>query len=81
MLCQYTVVLFVNDKAMFVNDNVDNHNVIKLFCYFRKSLDLHDCLLRLSEFGLYSEVRSLYDWPYSHCPDLLALALVQVQCC
>lgn len=42
-------------------------------------MDLHECLLRLSDYGLYKEVRTLYDWPLTRCPDLLALALVQVQ--
>ena len=45
----------------------------------RKSLDLVEVLLKLSETGKYEQVKSLFSFPNKHCPDMLLLALLQVQ--
>ena len=52
------------------------------FCFFvnfRKSLDLVETLLKLAEAGKYDQVKSLFGFPIKHCPDMLLLALLQVQ--
>ncbi|KAF5897986.1 CCR4-NOT transcription complex subunit 1 isoform X1 [Clarias magur] len=43
-----------------------------------KSLDLVECLLRLSEVGHYEQVKQLFSFPIKHCPDMLVLALLQI---
>ncbi|KAL3860717.1 hypothetical protein ACJMK2_010802 [Sinanodonta woodiana] len=43
-----------------------------------KSLDLVECLLRLSEAGHYQQVSELYKFPVQNCPDMLVLALLQI---
>lgn len=46
---------------------------------FRKSLDLIEILLQLSDEGLYSNVMELFTFhPVAHCPDLLLLGLLQL---
>lgn len=44
----------------------------------RKSLDLVESLLRLSEVGQYEQVKQLFSFPIKHCPDMLVLALLQI---
>lgn len=44
----------------------------------RKSLDLVESLLRLSEVGQYDQVKQLFSFPIKHCPDMLVLALLQI---
>ncbi|XP_072169675.1 CCR4-NOT transcription complex subunit 1-like [Diadema setosum] len=44
-----------------------------------KSLDLVEVLLKLSETGKYEQVKNLFSFPIKHCPDMLLLALLQVQ--
>lgn len=44
----------------------------------RKSLDLVESLLRLSEVGQYEQVKQLFGFPIKHCPDMLVLALLQI---
>ena len=46
------------------------------FC--RKSLDLVEALLRLSEVGHYQQVSELFKFPIQNCPDMLVLALLQI---
>ncbi|XP_042196273.1 CCR4-NOT transcription complex subunit 1 isoform X2 [Callorhinchus milii] len=43
-----------------------------------KSLDLIETLLRLSELGQYEQVKQLFSFPIKHCPDMLVLALLQI---
>lgn len=43
-----------------------------------RSLDLVETLLHLSERGLYSQVQDLFKFPTQHCPDVLVLALLQL---
>ncbi|XP_067853724.1 CCR4-NOT transcription complex subunit 1 isoform X1 [Heptranchias perlo] len=43
-----------------------------------KSLDLIETLLRLSELGQYEQVKQLFNFPIKHCPDMLVLALLQI---
>ncbi|XP_032816690.1 CCR4-NOT transcription complex subunit 1 isoform X5 [Petromyzon marinus] len=45
-----------------------------------KSLDLMETLLRLAESGHYEQVKQLFSFPLKHCPDLLVLALLQINC-
>lgn len=52
-----------------------------VWCYRRKSLDLVETLLKLAEAGKYEQVKSLFSFPIKHCPDMLLLALLQVQVC
>lgn len=47
-------------------------------CPHRKSLDLVESLLRLSEVGQYEQVKQLFGFPIKHCPDMLVLALLQI---
>lgn len=49
-----------------------------LFTLSRKSLDLVESLLRLSEVGQYEQVKQLFNFPTKHCPDMLVLALLQI---
>lgn len=44
----------------------------------RKSLDLIESLLRLAEVGQYEQVKQLFSFPIKHCPDMLVLALLQI---
>lgn len=43
-----------------------------------KSLNLSETLLRLAEAGHYDTVKSLFNFPLKHCPDVLLLALLQI---
>ncbi|XP_018116117.1 CCR4-NOT transcription complex subunit 1 isoform X2 [Xenopus laevis] len=43
-----------------------------------KSLDLIESLLRLAELGQYEQVKPLFAYPIKHCPDMLVLALLQI---
>ncbi|XP_043935455.1 CCR4-NOT transcription complex subunit 1 [Protopterus annectens] len=43
-----------------------------------KSLDLIESLLRLAEVGQYDNVKQLFNFPIKHCPDMLVLALLQI---
>ncbi|XP_028930972.1 CCR4-NOT transcription complex subunit 1 isoform X4 [Ornithorhynchus anatinus] len=43
-----------------------------------KSLDLIESLLRLAEVGQYEQVKQLFNFPIKHCPDMLVLALLQI---
>ncbi|KAG8437274.1 hypothetical protein GDO86_008106 [Hymenochirus boettgeri] len=43
-----------------------------------KSLDLIESLLRLAEVGQYEQVKQLFAYPIKHCPDMLVLALLQI---
>ena len=45
---------------------------------FRKSLDLVETLLRLSEHGHYQNISELFKFPVMNCPDMLVLALLQI---
>ena len=47
--------------------------------YFRRSLDLVEILLHLSENTNYESVLKLFAWPVKNCPDILVLALLQLQ--
>lgn len=49
-----------------------------LFILVRKSLDLIESLLRLAEVGQYEQVKQLFSFPIKHCPDMLVLALLQI---
>uniref|UniRef100_H2YFJ6 CCR4-NOT transcription complex subunit 1 n=1 Tax=Ciona savignyi TaxID=51511 RepID=H2YFJ6_CIOSA len=42
-----------------------------------KSLDLVECLLSLSEYGHYEDVKTLFQNPIKLCPDLLTLSILQ----
>lgn len=42
------------------------------------SLDLLEVLCRLAELGHADQVREILEFPRNHCPELLALGLVQV---
>uniref|UniRef100_A0A286X8U4 CCR4-NOT transcription complex subunit 1 n=1 Tax=Cavia porcellus TaxID=10141 RepID=A0A286X8U4_CAVPO len=48
------------------------------FIFVRKSLDLIESLLRLAEVGQYEQVKQLFSFPIKHCPDMLVLALLQI---
>lgn len=48
------------------------------FSFVRKSLDLIESLLRLAEVGQYEQVKQLFSFPIKHCPDMLVLALLQI---
>ncbi|XP_069701672.1 CCR4-NOT transcription complex subunit 1 isoform X5 [Periplaneta americana] len=43
-----------------------------------RSLDLVETLLYLSDRGLYSQVQEMFKLPIQHCPDVLVLALLQI---
>ncbi|CAH2323826.1 CCR4-NOT transcription complex subunit 1 isoform X9 [Pelobates cultripes] len=43
-----------------------------------QSLDLIESLLRLAEVGQYEQVKQLFSYPIKHCPDMLVLALLQI---
>ncbi|XP_059523864.1 CCR4-NOT transcription complex subunit 1 isoform X9 [Myotis daubentonii] len=43
-----------------------------------KSLDLVESLLRLAEVGQYEQVKQLFSFPIKHCPDMLVMALLQI---
>ena len=44
----------------------------------RKSLDLVECLIRLSDFGHYQAVTEIFKVPLQQCPDVLVFALLQI---
>ncbi len=52
--------------------------IISLALFNRKSLDLVESLLRISEVGHYEQVKQLFSFPIKHCPDMLVLALLQI---
>lgn len=41
-------------------------------------MDLIESLLRLAEVGQYEQVKQLFSFPIKHCPDMLVLALLQI---
>lgn len=43
-----------------------------------RSLDLVETLLYLSDRGLYTQVQEMFKLPIQHCPDVLVLALLQI---
>lgn len=43
-----------------------------------RSLNVVELLLHLAERGLYGPVQEIFKWPIQHCPDILALALLQI---
>lgn len=51
---------------------------LSFFILIRKSLDLIESLLRLAEVGQYEQVKQLFSFPIKHCPDMLVLALLQI---
>ena len=54
-------------------------SLVFLYLYgaYRHSLDLIECLLRLSETGLYRQVLELFAPPCARCPELLFFSLIQ----
>ena len=47
-------------------------------CYlYRKSAELVEALLKLSDLGHYQQVSELFKFPVQHCPDLLVINLLQ----
>lgn len=46
--------------------------------FFRRSLDMVETLLRLSEAGHYQQISELFKFPIQNCPDMLVLALLQI---
>ena len=57
----------------------NNSSVLYMYLYpCRKSLNLSETLLRLAEAGHYETVKSLFSFPLKHCPDVLLLALLQI---
>lgn len=58
----------------FIFSLIDHHS----FILVRKSLDLIESLLRLAEVGQYEQVKQLFSFPIKHCPDMLVLALLQI---
>lgn len=42
---------------------------------------MSETLLRLAEAGHYETVKSLFSFPMKHCPDVLLLALLQINVC
>lgn len=50
---------------------------MRIFFYFRRSIELVDLMLYLAERGLYYQVQECLKFPAQKCPDLLALALIQ----
>ena len=45
---------------------------------FRRSLDLIDLLMHLADRGLVSQVQDVLEFPIQHCPDILIVALLQI---
>lgn len=43
-----------------------------------RSINIVDLLLHMAERGLHAPVQELFKWPIQHCPDILVLALLQV---
>ncbi|XP_011335843.1 CCR4-NOT transcription complex subunit 1 isoform X2 [Ooceraea biroi] len=43
-----------------------------------RSLNIVELLLHMAERGLYSPVQEIFKWPIQHCPDVLVLALLQI---
>lgn len=60
------------------NDFVTWNSIDRALLLFRKSLDLIESLLRLAEVGQYEQVKQLFSFPIKHCPDMLVLALLQI---
>ena len=55
---------------------VEDLSFLLLLC--RKSLDLVECLIRLSDFGHYQAVTEIFKVPLQQCPDVLVFALLQI---
>lgn len=45
--------------------------------FYRKSAELVEALLKLSDLGHYQQVSELFKFPVQHCPDLLVINLLQ----
>jgi len=43
-----------------------------------RSLNIVELLLHMAERGFYSPVQEIFKWPIQHCPDVLVLALLQI---
>jgi CCR4-NOT transcription complex subunit 1 len=43
-----------------------------------RSLNVVELLLYMAERGLHTPVQEIFKWPTQHCPDVLALALLQI---
>ncbi|XP_015598376.1 CCR4-NOT transcription complex subunit 1 isoform X7 [Cephus cinctus] len=43
-----------------------------------RSLNVVELLLHMAERGLYGPVQEIFKWPIQHCPDVLVLALLQI---
>ncbi|XP_015520502.1 CCR4-NOT transcription complex subunit 1 isoform X1 [Neodiprion lecontei] len=43
-----------------------------------RSLNVVELLLHMAERGLYGAVQETFKWPIQHCPDVLVLALLQI---
>ncbi|XP_011168409.1 CCR4-NOT transcription complex subunit 1 isoform X1 [Solenopsis invicta] len=43
-----------------------------------RSLNIVELLLHMAERGLYNPVQEIFKWPLQHCPDVLILALLQI---
>ncbi|XP_076649788.1 CCR4-NOT transcription complex subunit 1 isoform X4 [Halictus rubicundus] len=43
-----------------------------------RSLNVVELLLHMAERGLYVSVQEIFKWPIQHCPDVLVLALLQI---
>lgn len=59
-------------------DSLSQLTWLGFFLSARKSLDLIESLLRLAEVGQYEQVKQLFSFPIKHCPDMLVLALLQI---
>ncbi|XP_018332618.1 CCR4-NOT transcription complex subunit 1 [Agrilus planipennis] len=44
-----------------------------------RSLNLVELLLTIADYGLYPQVQELFKFPLQNCPDVLVLALLQIQ--
>ena len=44
-----------------------------------RSLNVVELLLHMAERGLHAPVQEIFKWPIQHCPDVLVLALLQIQ--
>lgn len=66
----HSVQQYIHGALLFLKDYPQLFN--------RKSLDLVESLLRLSEVGQYEQVKQLFSFPIKHCPDMLVLALLQI---
>ena len=52
-----------------------------LLYLYRKSAELVEALLKLSDLGHYQQVSELFKFPVQHCPDLLVINLLQTSVC